>query len=200
MPLNEDTTEVDTTSKGLLVGTIVIQNENKPKHQPVLNGIGIEKDGNNFYFRKPTLINETDNVSKEYIFSMESEPGAASLTRINFFRSTFPINAMATLDLNKDVQFVNNQIIYIGNIKAKIVPRKEGQPRAGSLLPLIDQAVAGFSTGTFEVEISDNYEEDVEVIKSKFPYLQDKDISKNILSEWSQPEIPAAPTETAEEQ
>ena len=78
--------------------------------------------------------------------------------------------------------------VYIGNIKASVIPRKEGQPRAGSVIPLIDQAVTGFSSGTFVVDLSDNYDEEILLIKKKFPYLTGKNITKMILPEWKYPE------------
>jgi hypothetical protein len=68
------------------------------------------------------------------------------------------------------------------------VPRKDSRPRAGSVIPLIDQSVTGFSSGTFVVEVSENYEEDTQLITKRFPYLAGKDIRKMILPEWKYPE------------
>lgn len=188
MPLSETVKEIDTSQKSILLGRITIQNKNKPNHQPELLAVFIKKDGKDFSFTKPSLITEIDNESKEYIFSLASEPGVAELNLMRFLRQAFLINGMADLPFKQEIVFPENEIVYIGNINASIVPREEGQPRAGSVIPLIDQSVTGFSTGTFVVDVSDNYDEDIDLIIKKFPYLASKKITKMILPEWKYPE------------
>jgi hypothetical protein len=61
--------------------------------------------------------------------------------------------------------------------------------RAGGVLPLIDQAVAGFSDGTFDVVFSDNYDGDMGRFISKFPALNNVPVEKAILSQWVRPEL-----------
>jgi len=188
MPLNENVKEIDTSQKSILLGRITIQNKNKPNHQPKLLAVFVKKDGKDFSFTKPSLISEVDNESKEYIFSLASEPGVAELSLMRFLRQAFLVNGMADLQFKQEIVFPENEIVYIGNINASIIPREEGQPRAGSVIPLIDQSVTGFSSGTFVVEISDNYDEDIELITKKFPYLAGKNVTKMILPEWEYPE------------
>lgn len=53
--------------------------------------------------------------------------------------------------------------------------------RAGLPFPLVDQAVTGFSGGTFDVEIIDQFEKDELEFKSRFPALRDVNIQKAIL-------------------
>jgi hypothetical protein len=187
MPLNETVKEIDTSQKSILLGRITIQNKNKPNHQPELLAVFVKKDGKDFSFTKPSLISEVDNESKEYIFSLASEPGVAELSLMRFLRQAFLISGMADLQFKQEITFPENEIVYIGNINASIIPREEGQPRAGSVIPLIDQSVTGFSSGTFVVEISDNYDEDIKLITEKFPYLVGKNITKMILPEWEYP-------------
>lgn len=188
MPLNEKAKDIDTTKKSVLLGRISIQNQNKPSHQPKLLAVFIKKDGKDFSFTKPSLISEVDKESKEYIFSLAAEPGKAELNFMRFIRQAFLINGIADLPFKQEIVFPENEIVYIGNITASIIPRAKGQPRAGALLPLVDQAVTGFSSGTFVVDVSDNYDEDIKLIIEKFPYLSGKKITKMILPEWSYPE------------
>lgn len=188
MPLNDSVTELDTSQKSILLGRITIQNKNKLNHQPKLLAVFIKKDGKDFSFTKPSLISEVDNESKEYIFSLASESGVAELNFMRFLRQAFLINGMADLQFKQNIVIPDNEIVYIGNINASIIPREEGQPRAGSIIPLIDQSVTGFSSGTFVVGISDNYDEDIELMTKKFPYLAGKTITKMILPEWKYPE------------
>lgn len=188
MPLNEDITDIDTSQESILLGRITIQNQNKPGHQPKLLAIFINKGDEEFSFTEPTLISETEDVGKEYIFSLASEPGVVELNLMRFLRQAFLINGMADLRFSQEIIFPENEIVYIGNITATIVPREDDQPRAGSVIPLIDQSVTGFSSGTFVVEITDNFEEDIQLVTEKFPYLAGKNITKMILPEWTYPE------------
>lgn len=187
MPLNGDVSEIDTTKKSILLGRITIQNKNQSGYQPKLLAVFIEKDGKDYSFTKPTLISEVKKESKDYIFSLASEPGTAELNLMRFLYNSFFITAIADLKFKQEIVFPENEIVYIGNINASIVAREKGQPRAGLVVPLIDQSVAGFSNGTFVVEVTDNYDEDIELITKKFPYLADKKITKMILPEWQHP-------------
>jgi len=53
---------------------------------------------------------------------------------------------------------------------------------------LIDQAVAGFSTGTFDVVVEDKYDEDMKLFISEYPALQNTKVEKSILPQWIRPE------------
>jgi hypothetical protein len=97
------------------------------------------------------------------------------------------INGLAEIQFKQEITFPEKGIVYIGNIDATIVPRQEEQHRAGPVIPLIDQAVTGFSSGTFIVEVTDNYNEDMKLIIEKYPYLADKKITKMILPKWEHP-------------
>ena len=55
---------------------------------------------------------------------------------------------------------------------------------AGPLLPLIDQAAAGFSGGTWTVTVSDSAPHDVEEFKAAFPALARTPIEDDALPPW----------------
>ena len=59
--------------------------------------------------------------------------------------------------------------------------------RSGSALPLIDQASTGYSGGTFDIQITDRYEEDMTLLKRKFPLLESRSIEKKVLPQWQPP-------------
>ena len=187
MPLNSSTTSLDTSQKSIIVGRISIKNKNVKGHQPQLIGVTTEKNGKKSTFTKPYLVSEVKREGKDYVFSLAAEPGEAKLKVMNFMRTAFLINANASLPFEQEIVFHESGIAYIGNIDASIVKRKSGQPRAGAVLPLIDQSVAGFSGGTFVVDIKDNYDEDISLIKQRFPFLEGETISKSIMSDWVHP-------------
>ena len=63
----------------------------------------------------------------------------------------------------------------------------DNELRAGPVIPLIDQAVAGFSGGTFEVKIFDNYDDDMAVFRQKHPALGHFTVERAVLPPWTKP-------------
>jgi len=187
MPLQESATSVDLSSKTILVGKVNIKNENTKSWQPDLHSIFLKRDGKKYSYIKPTRTSKTPNVGKEFLFSLASEPGNAELNFMRFFSRSLLINGTGEIQFKQELNFPESGIAYIGNIDATIVARQPGEPRAGSVVPLIDQAVTGFSNGTFVVKVTDNYEEDIQLILEKYPYLKDQEIKKMILPEWEYP-------------
>ena len=72
-------------------------------------------------------------------------------------------------------------IFYLGHINATVRERQGDEFKAGRTIPLIDQAIAGASTGTFDVAITDEFATDEALFRSKFPALEGVAIKKAIL-------------------
>lgn len=191
MPLSTGVSQLQTNEKSVLLAKVSIRNENAPSHQPDLCCIFVEKDGETYSYTKPTLVREYAEQGKEYLVSVDVAPGKAKINLARFIRQVpMLLMAMADLQFEQEIEVPSDSVVYVGNISA-VIKDKEGDndPSAGSLLPLVDQAVAGFSTGTFRVEISDNYEEDVAEFQSRYPFLKEREILKHILPSWTHPEL-----------
>lgn len=52
--------------------------------------------------------------------------------------------------------------------------------RAGELIPLVDQAVTGLSTGTFDIELRDMSEEDLRIMQEAYPAIRGVPIKKEL--------------------
>jgi hypothetical protein len=65
-----------------------------------------------------------------------------------------------------------------------VVERKDGELRAGPLIPLIDQAVTGFSGGTWNVAVSDRFDQDMTEFRTDFPVLEKADAQEDVLPPW----------------
>jgi hypothetical protein len=183
MPLQANATAIDTTQKSILVARVKIKNDNHQSQQPNLCCVILTNQSKSLNFSQPTLLSEAKDGTKDYFVSMDVAPGVTKLNFVHFIRSV-PMLIMATADarLDYDIDVPNNKIVYLGNIDAVIVPRTDdSQPRAGSVIPLIDQSVAGFSSGTFKINITDQYESDTKDLIAKFPSLTGKEIVKNVL-------------------
>lgn len=86
---------------------------------------------------------------------------------------------LLTLELPFDVE--DGHVYYLGHIEGVIRERQGDEERAGSVIPLIDQAIIGASGGTWDVEISDRYEEDMKKFVERFPVLENVVIEKQVL-------------------
>lgn len=183
MPLGSQSGTVDVSKKSILIAKVAVKNDHKPSQQPDLCCIFLNKDGSDLSFTKPDLVKTTPSGEKEYLVSIDIAPGTAKILSFRFTRE-IPLVMRATADLivDKSVEIPGNSIVYLGNISVAIKPKsREDQPSAGLPFPLVDQAVAGFSTGTFEIKIEDRYESDVREFRARYPNMSTMDIAKNIL-------------------
>ncbi len=191
MPLSTGVSQLQTAEKSVLLAKVTIRNENAPSHQPDLCCIFVEKDGETYSYTKPTLVKEYAEQGKEYLVSVDVAPGKAKINLARFIRQVpMLLMAMADLQFEQEIDVPSDSIVYVGNISAVIKDKEtDDDLSAGSLLPLVDQAVAGFSTGTFRVDISDNYEQDIAEFQSRYPFLKEREILKHVLPNWIHPEL-----------
>ncbi|MBS0338908.1 MAG: hypothetical protein JSS56_00170 [Proteobacteria bacterium] len=72
-------------------------------------------------------------------------------------------------------------VVYLGRISAHLRDRKDTEFRAGSLIPLIDQAALGISNATFDVAVSDQSSVDLPRFKQEFAALRTQAIQTQLL-------------------
>jgi hypothetical protein len=65
--------------------------------------------------------------------------------------------------------------------------KEDTELRAGPLFPLLNQAVTGFSGGTFDVTIRDAYDDDLARLRKVYPALGKLEVSRAVLSPWRKP-------------
>jgi hypothetical protein len=194
MPLQDKNMKpLDLTQKSVLIAKVKIKNNNKTNQQPTICCVFIKQDvggkAKQFSFTSPALIQESSEIGKEYFVSMALAPGKANINMIRFLRMV-PLLLAATADLpfQREIDVPAGKVLYLGTIDATIEKREnDTQPRAGIVIPLIDQAVAGFSDGTFTATIKDQYDADIAQIRQRFPALKDLQIEKMILPPWEYP-------------
>jgi hypothetical protein len=85
------------------------------------------------------------------------------------------------MPIHANVEAKSNTVTYIGRASGITRKRQEGEFRSGPPLPLLDQSVSGFSGSTFDVELSDQREEDLKAFRLIFPALTDVDIQIDAL-------------------
>ena len=191
MPLSDETYKLD-TSKPLYLMSVSIKNTYKERYQPqILNVVLDKNDGVNkpetiiFRMDSTGTIYSEDSDTAKYLVRFPADTVPHIVRGLNARASAFPFHGFYFLPLLADLRPSENGIYYLGSVEAVIRERKEGEFRAGHVIPLVDQAVAGASTGTFDVEIKDAYEEDIDMFRATFPALTNVEIKRTVLPKWS---------------
>jgi hypothetical protein len=176
----------DLTKKQVLLMTATIKNNYKPKWQPGVHFVSIERaevkgaeDRLNFVLDQAAK-SETA-AGNDYLVRMELENGKYVLRSMTGFSRSFPIMGTFTAPLHFKIDSQDKGLLYIGHIDAFVRERVGEEFRAGLVIPLIDQAVTGFANGTWDITISDRYDADVAAFRKKFPALANIEVKKSIL-------------------
>jgi hypothetical protein len=169
--------------------TVSLKNDFKPSYQPKLIVVNVEKaevkDSNDRinFTMDDKAKNETDSktVGNEYFLRMELEKGKYVIRGFTSFGRGALIMGTFFAPLHAELEAAGPGVFYLGHVSATVRERQGEEFKAGGPIPLIDQAVVGASGGTFDVEVSDQWEKDEANFRRKFPALSGVTIQKAIL-------------------
>ena len=127
--------------------------------------------------------NESDSpdVGSTYFLRMQLDPGRYEIRGLTSLTRSFPITAMFFAPVHASVEASGPGVFYLGHVTATVRERQGNEFKAGPSVPLIDQAVAGASGGTFDIEISDRLSVDEAAFRFRFPALKGIEIKKSLL-------------------
>lgn len=199
MPLHEETEAVDTAAP-LYLMTVSIKNVYKPRWQPkVLNVIlvkpGAAPESRAFGFRmddQGEVEAQDDSGVSTFLVRFKTDASPHVLDGSVAMARAFPVIGTYTLNLQLPIPPKSSGVHYLGAINAVVRERLDSEFRAGPVIPLIDQAVAGASSGTFDVVVADQYEQDMALFAQRFPALKDAKVQKALLPPWDRAKIQAA--------
>jgi len=189
MAFTNDTDTVSKTSKPIFLMTATLRNNYRTSIQPQLVTVNVEKaaandssDRINFKMDDKGK-NETDSAAQgnSYLLRMELDRGEYVIRGLTSLGKSFPIIGSFFAPLHAKLKSSDSGVFYLGHVEASVRERKENEFKAGGSFPLIDQAVIGASGGTFDIEISDQWNKDEAVLKAKFPALVAVSVQKAIL-------------------
>lgn len=185
MAFDGDSKNIDTKDKSIVLMSIKISRPEKSRFVPHPLHINLNKENKK---DKPEYISfKIDNQAGEptseydkniYKVRFSLTPGTYTLTTIFGDANAFPFHGFFYIPIFSEFIVKSNSIGYIGRVNALLRPRKDDEFRAGPLIPLIDQAASGVSTGTFEISIEDKYNDDVLSFLDDFPVLNNLYIEK----------------------
>lgn len=148
-----------------------------------------------------------DDEHALYAFRFKVPAGDVRLKGITGRAKAFPITGFFVLPIGMTVHATKGTTTYIGRLDAKLRPRADQEYRAGAVIPLIDQAITGLSSGTFDVQIKDMSSEDLKLLRSAYPVIATTPIetrispviSREILDQmWRGEDNQAAPSNKAD--
>lgn len=190
MPLGGDSDTIEASAQPIFLMTATFKNDYRQWYQPKLIVMNVEKrDAKNRADRINFIMDEKARVGRDtpedgnrYLLRMKL-PAGDYVVR-GFFGSSglFPVIGHFFAPLHADVKSTLPGVYYLGHVSATVRERNEGEFRAGALIPLIDQAVTGFSGGTFDVEVSDRLDDDLPELIERFPALRLANIQKALLA------------------
>lgn len=178
--------KLDMGENGIVLAKVHISNQNKPGFQPTIPLVAIRQltpvSASLYIQTKDALYKEVKDEYKEYLLSFSLKPGEYNFQDFaGNYSIPFLLNANCSVKVNTPFTVKQGVVSYLGNIEATIVERKGDEERAGSQFPLIDQAIAGFSNGTFNIKITDRYDEDLAAYKAEYPALRLANVEKQLL-------------------
>jgi hypothetical protein len=174
-------------TQALAVATVRLANNYRTSYQPHLKRLLVKADGEkgetfSFDLGEPHQRSEVETDQyEEFLVSMALPPGQYELTYGWVQATGFLIIGSGTIPIYSPLRLEPSKAVYLGRLEVLRRERVGEEPRAGIVIPLIDQSVAGFSGGTFEVKLVDHYEEDLALLKAEFPALASLQVERQLL-------------------
>jgi hypothetical protein len=189
MALANDGERATESAQPILLMTATLKNTYKTSFQPMLSVVFVEKPGAqqasdrlNFTMDDRGRL-ETGDVAtgNTYLLRMAVPPGEYELVGFSSFARSFPFVGYYFTPMHAHLKIDGPGVYYLGHIDASVRERQGEEFRAGSVVPLLDQSVAGASSGTFDVVISDHYVADELLFRARFPALAGAAIRPAVL-------------------
>jgi len=187
MAVHTADTSIDTSTKSLLLMTLTVSQKDSPIRAPKVFVVEIDTpnaqstaDRHNFILDGEGRM-VTGDGHTTYDLRMALPAGSYHMVAGTGMIRVFPFAATFLLPLPEDFTVAPNSVTYIGHIDATLRPRVGDEFSAGPLLPLLDQAAMGVSTGSFDVTVSNQSATDLPALRATFPALQTAAIQVDIL-------------------
>lgn len=187
MAVNKQTKNVDVTSKSVVLMTLDLARPEASRYIPhPLSVVFTKIDGpatpERQVFKVDGDAGSADSkLHNKFLLRFALEPGQYEMSTVFGMANAFPIIASFQVPLLMQINVSPKSVTYVGRVNALMRPRVGNEFRAGSVIPLIDQAAAGVSGGTFDITVVDASKEDIPEFKSTFSSLATTEIRTELL-------------------
>lgn len=209
MVFNEPNDRVNLKNGSVCLMSLKTDNKFKPTWPPEVYGIAVTNEATNKKINisvhslamgdllkkgfKDVGTFKYKSSSWEKLISFQLPSGSYRLASIRggCTKSAGIIIAMASFDFPFDIPFqtFDEEYVYLGRIEMTNRERvSDDEIRSGNnLFTRLPQKQSGFGTGTFDVNIYDNFDQDIKDFRAKYFILKSQEINKRILSQWQKP-------------
>lgn len=190
MPFSDKTAAPPDAGKAVFLMTVTTKNTYHTSYQPDMLVVNVErsvvksdKDRLNFKI-DDNGTNETGKpeAGNTYLVRMQLDPGEYVIQGVTCLNRQFPIIATFFAPLHEKLVVTGPGVYYLGHVDATVRERVGSEFKAGPSIPLIDQAVAGASGGSFDIVISDQWATDQAQFESKFPGLKGITVQNTVMA------------------
>jgi hypothetical protein len=192
--LDKKATTLDLSKESIAVFTANMTNTFKPSYKLGDLKVSVVKQGTTtpIFYGSGTIEAPLEDI----LVSIKLDPGKYDMNKIFGGARGFLINGVMLYSLNGSFEVPAQSVVYLGHLK--IVNKERSNPddqASGDVLPLIDQAVAGFANGVLDINLIDRFERDNALFKDAYPALKNISIVRSPIQQLS---IPRANTSKAE--
>jgi hypothetical protein len=196
--VNKSQSDIDLTKTSIALLSVRISNQYKPDRQLELQSVIIcpqsepnckqDISSNSGSLYKP--YRREKDYFYEYLLKYELESGTYNIGGLyTTYRIPTLTSGVGFAKLNLTTEIKPNSISYLGHLDIVLREKKNNaEISAGGAIPFIDQYIAGFSSGTFDVVVEDKFDEDMKSFISEYPALQNMKVDKSILPQGIKPE------------
>lgn len=182
--LDKNAKAVDWTKGSIVMMSVEMDNQFKPSFQPTALGVVMRKQsGTDPRDHIPAFsTTKMSTTSKAFLVTQQVQPGKYTVSKIYGFAQNFLIRGGIDFSVDAPFEVMPNTVTYLGRVASINQERSNKDDQStGGVIPLIDQAVAGFGIGTLAVNLQDNYDEDVGLLKKEYVYLQNQEVTRSPL-------------------
>lgn len=190
MALQKGQGAISTTTKSVVLMAIEVSRADESRYQPVpaivwitdLNW-GARESSQRFQLNRKTGTTEIEGRT-EYLASLALSPGRYHFEGISGIAAAFPFIGQFFVPVVADFEVKPDRVSYLGHLKAIMRPRREGEFRAGSMVPLIDQSATGMVSHSWDIVIDDQSVADLASFRKHVPALESLEIHVEPLPPW----------------
>lgn len=190
MALKKGQGALSTATHSIVLMTVEVSRADESRYQPTPTIIwvtdrnsGAKDQSLRFQLYKKGDMVELDGRST-YLTSLALTPGRYQLEGISGIAAAFPFVGQFFIPILADFVVKPESIRYAGHLSATMRERREGEFRAGSVIPLIDQSATGMINHSWEVVIDDRSGQDIETFREHVPALIGLDIDDEAFPAW----------------
>lgn len=187
MALQRQTERLELAGNSLLLMHLRLRNEHTPDYPPRPFYMSIEAPGADEKSEKLNYVFDTDGVvttseAGDFLLRMSVPPGDWIIQGVVGMSHSYIAPGNFFMPLRAPIHVEQQaEIVYLGRVEGTMRTRDAGEFRAGSLIQPLDQQVIGYADATFEVTISDAFEEDMALMRRYFPALTGATVERRVL-------------------